>query len=597
MTKAKRILTCIISIFVFALSLGLFGLPKNINYATAESADISNLFIRDSSFIVTSDNNLFIFDKVDSKIKKQSLSSPSTEYQTKKLDYVPLAIEADATNLFVVEENALHVYNHSTFEEISLQNLTDLTDFSFVFNISLFSVSLNEVMLVLIPKSNASKQLVLLKVNFEDKQITNKYTITFADNFESSNLANGIDYASILSIQSSTISLFIACGEHFYNFSFDMSTEEEVSSLQSITLSASSVITTIIDDNFIIIGTTPNSVDFYSYVAGSASTTLLGSIDAQNVQNLDAHGSTLLLNKNGDSFSAESYSLELTDTPSILTTRINEYKNEEFENNVRHKTSFRCYSLLSDANIYTSPYSNQYISLSEGTHVTLLGIPTTSGIEFGYSYVLVTQGTQNIFGFIDSTLLEALSNTSFDYNYAYVIDGTNLYNLPSNVTSEEDGNLVQAKISMNDKVRIISTMQDASLGGRQYLLVEACGKIGFILRDRVSGKALNYNLVLTNAYLKDNVNVYKSADVESEIIDKLSAGDRVRVISTRRIDSQFLEVKYNDIDGNEVRGFIQSSAIQTDSWSMLQIVGMVLVLVNLVFLVVILAVRKKINKD
>ena len=64
MTKAKRILTCIISIFVFALSLGLFGLPKNINYATAESADISNLFIRDSSFIVTSDNNLFIFDKV-----------------------------------------------------------------------------------------------------------------------------------------------------------------------------------------------------------------------------------------------------------------------------------------------------------------------------------------------------------------------------------------------------------------------------------------------------------------------------------------------------------------------------------------------------
>lgn len=600
MKKTKNFRTIIMCLLLATLSLGFFGNLPRMN-ANAESVDISTLFIRDAKVMTNNNNNAFIYDDLDKQIKMLDLSSEELNLTLTAPATEVLSMRATAANLFVLTSSSLNVLSATTLESVTLENLTAVTDFSIFSSISLFEKTQTEILIILTPKSSSDKKLTILNINLAENKITESFEVTFKDSFITQDLSDGFTSVNILGYETNSIKILLQSGSHFYTFGFNTDTKAAIDTWTTLTFDEQSLYSMItnVDDTQVIVTVSATKISYFTYdPALSPAISDVGGIELESIADISLYNSKLITKKNG-SFSASVYDLSKSDSMplEIISTLSKSYTNVVFESAVLPATEIQFFSLTSEAMSYLSPYSPDGTLIPSGTHVALLSIPTVNGNDFGYSYCLVVSGENNIFGYIKSDALSPLLESENPYNDVFVIDGTNLYTLPSNVTGEENGNPIISKLSMNDKVKVLSTACDANMGGRQYVQVEVNGKTGYILRDRIYGTYKNYNLIVTNAYTKTGVDVYAEADTTSEIIDSLHAGARIKVLSTRRIDSNFMQVTYNDDNGNVVTGYVLSSAIETDSWSMLQILGMVLVIINLLFLLVILAVRKRVNKD
>ncbi len=601
MTKAKKFTTYLICFILIILSMGFFGSQNVLSSASAESVEISTLFVRDSSIICNNESYIFVYDDLDGKIKQLDMSEDTVAVNESIAVNSPIDIAASASNLFVLTNDEVKVYNAATLEPVSVENLTETTSFESVESVSLFEKSATEILLLLIPKAEETTLLTLLSINLENSKIESALNISFGQSFLES-LSGGINAAYILSEDSGNAQILLQSSSNYYTFSYNISSPHTIDTWTTLSLdsAANNLYVSAIDSETVILTISDTSINYYTYnTSDSPALTSLGTSQITNTSVASAYKNKLVLKLNEAEFKANICTLNKTNTePFVIELELQKtISNKLFTNEDYDVGAIKYYKLTSEQVCYLSPYSSQGTTLPEGTHVALLSIPTADGADFGYSYCLAVYSGANIFGYIKSSELSSLQATNYPHNYVYVIEGTSLFTLPTNVTGEAEGNSILATISKNDKVRILSPLCDAEMGGRKFLLVEVNGKTGFILEDRVYGKYINYNLVVTNAYLKTGVNVYKDADGNSEVIGKLASGDRLRVIQTRRIDSEYLQVKYNDLDGNEITGYVLASAVETDSWSMLQILGMVLVVINLIFLVIILAVRKKINKD
>jgi len=103
-------------------------------------------------------------------------------------------------------------------------------------------------------------------------------------------------------------------------------------------------------------------------------------------------------------------------------------------------------------------------------------------------------------------------------------------------------------------------------------------------------------LIQTNAEILRGTPVY--AEVTDEIPTwNLIKGKRVRIIENRFGTEKWTKIAFNDDDGVTCVGYVLADNIQADSWSTLQIIGFILVLVTLVLLVIILIVRNRINHE
>jgi len=99
----------------------------------------------------------------------------------------------------------------------------------------------------------------------------------------------------------------------------------------------------------------------------------------------------------------------------------------------------------------------------------------------------------------------------------------------------------------------------------------------------------------TNATIKnDGTTVYLSPSVDSTVLSfKLDAGKNVRINGKRNTKTGFTSITFNDEYGNEYSGYIETDYIKSDSWSTLQIVGCVLIAINIGLLILILIYRNK----
>lgn len=602
MTKAKNICTYILAIIILALSFGFFGVPKiGSRTFAAEIADVSSLFIRDYSIIATNKEKLFIYDSLDQKIKVQNFTSQENSTFDSVAATSVTGMAATANHLFVLNNESITIYDSETLDIVTLEDLSAATSYADFSKLTLFELSANEVLVLLTCNKEDNISLKILSVSFENNTIELFSDVKFGETFITQNLASGITTASLLTCDGTSASILLESGGHFYTFSSEKASSADVATFTTLSIGTDAINSALtqVNSKQIIIKVTESAIFYHEYIDGETTPALIGQSEFSDIDKISVYGDTLIVFRAGGDYNCESYNLSLSAEPPITITATleHEFKNPDVDITLRDKADFAYLSVTEQTMCYQSPYTMNGTMLEEGTNVVLLSIPTADGKEFGYMYCLVVSEDTNILGYIESSKLETLESTTFDYTYAFVIEGTNMYSLPSNITGDQTGNSIEMKISMNDKVKILSTLNDANISGRKYLLVQVNNRVGFILRDRVSGKFVNFNLVLTNAYLVADVSVYKAADTNSEVIDTLSSGSRIRVTSTRRIDSNFMEVKYNNTDGEEVTGYIQTSAIVTDSWSMLQILGMVLVVINGIFLLIIIAARKKVNKD
>ncbi len=182
---------------------------------------------------------------------------------------------------------------------------------------------------------------------------------------------------------------------------------------------------------------------------------------------------------------------------------------------------------------------------------------------------------------------------------AKVIPESNLYSLPSkafdNDISDDLTFSVIQKIPANSRIEILDTICLYTACDCTFVKVKVNNmNIGYIDASRIIKPSSVVDFVITNCSTKETVTyVYLDADTSSPIIEELKKGYRVRINGERNTTTGYTNITFNDEYGNEFTGYIITDYLVTDSWSTLQIIGLILIAINLGLLILILYFKYK----
>ena len=120
---------------------------------------------------------------------------------------------------------------------------------------------------------------------------------------------------------------------------------------------------------------------------------------------------------------------------------------------------------------------------------------------------------------------------------------------------------------------------------------------GFIDASRAKPiKSENKALITNGSIKRNNAEVFLYEKSDSEIITLLDKGARVKILSKRNTKTNMTEIAFKDGSGVVREGFVYNHNVQSDTWTMLQILGMTLVVINTVLLIVIICIKNKVTK-
>ena len=220
-----------------------------------------------------------------------------------------------------------------------------------------------------------------------------------------------------------------------------------------------------------------------------------------------------------------------------------------------------------------------------------------------YDYCLYTHGGKNYLGYVkNSDLVQKDKVEIKDSKYTEIVTvwpNTTIYSLPTNIvgtyiTSDLNSQKI-GEIVENSKVKIIDLLSSYTSNGIKFVKVLVNDKtIGYIDASRIYSPKDKVDFVITNATIEqDDTKVYLSADESSVVTHILSKGKQVRIDGTRDTKSGFTKITFNDEYGNEFTGYVSSDYVKADSWSTLQIIGSILIAVNIGLLVLIFVYKNK----
>lgn len=263
--------------------------------------------------------------------------------------------------------------------------------------------------------------------------------------------------------------------------------------------------------------------------------------------------------------------------------------------------------------IYQKPWgTNSIIEIPQGTDVIKIGYAKLDNADktliSDYDYCLFTVNNKNYCGFIKTSELSektAVSQNSYSKRVT-VWPGTKLYALPSVVegfigeTEEENIYTLSlnsaVEISENDEIQVIDMICGYTSNGEKLVKICVNGqKYGFIEAKCIHNPADVKEFVITNATIKqDGTVVYKDKNSDAETFSfKLNSGKNVRINGKRDTKTGWTSITFNDEYGNEFSGYIQTDYIKADAWSTLQILGCILIAINIGLLILILVYKKK----
>lgn len=262
--------------------------------------------------------------------------------------------------------------------------------------------------------------------------------------------------------------------------------------------------------------------------------------------------------------------------------------------------NFTYYRTVSATNIYQTPFSTSPIlEISEGEMVCeIKDIKIGENYLEDFVYCIYTSNSQNYYGFIKTTDLLQLEQSSFNLTQVKVYSNTNLYKLPSRLV--DDTNIKLSTFSTVTTLTVISNTvnNNYSAGDDKFILVQTQdGTIGFVESLRTLASSGVQTMVSCNATITHQTNVYLEANDDSDVIDTINEGQRVKIEDGQSTNARYIKITYNNASGEEITGYVLADNVSRDSWSTLQIIGLVFVGLNVIFLVVLLFVKKKINHD
>ena len=234
-----------------------------------------------------------------------------------------------------------------------------------------------------------------------------------------------------------------------------------------------------------------------------------------------------------------------------------------------------------------------------GAHVVKIATIKIGSAAFDeFTYCLYTNETGNHYGFIKTATLTPLDASTYSKTVIKVFSNTSIFSLPS--TSLDAVNTKRATFSGVTTLYVATCVcNDNFIGaGSKFLLVETeDGQMGFVDMARIANIIKTKTLITGNAKTRCETRVYSQASTSSEILDVISKDTRVKIEDGQKTNAQFLKVTYNNAEGDLVTGYILTDNLARDTWTVLQVIGLVFVGLNVIFLIVLLLVKKKINHD
>ncbi len=267
---------------------------------------------------------------------------------------------------------------------------------------------------------------------------------------------------------------------------------------------------------------------------------------------------------------------------------------------------FEYYKVTTQTQLISELGTNQTTNIEENSVLVKIANAKLSDNSslLGYEYVMYTQFNsqtqtlgENLYGYVvnDNSQLEKIVQTETTRTVK-VFENTKLHALPSIIS--DDTNSVIKNISANMPVKILCNidgyLHEYNDTTTSYALAQVGDDIGFIDTKAIVSTDQRVILVIPNAKLVVDSNVYELSSSQSNILHQLEKGKKVKVVEGRNSDG-FMKIAYNDEDGNYFEGYIKAQNISTDNYSTTQIIGTVLVLLNCVFLIILIITKRKVT--
>lgn len=263
------------------------------------------------------------------------------------------------------------------------------------------------------------------------------------------------------------------------------------------------------------------------------------------------------------------------------------------------------------ASLYTSPFA--IVPLFEVSAGTRLVAIADDEPEFaGYYYCLYTKDNTNQYLYLkkDSSIRE-LPKTTPAYTMGKVIGSnqTPVFRLPSSITDEK--NTILENLQTNTEVtqivlQIVKNSKDESF----YCVRTPSGNTGYIRYTQMSSanSQIATKKVKCNGRTKRDTTMYlsPSSDAQTTYSDEqiaefetldIAKNTRLKLLEEISAGNEFTKAIYQDDDGKQFLGYVKTEDVKADKLTPLQIIGIILVAINIVLLIVIIIFRKSFAKS
>jgi len=254
--------------------------------------------------------------------------------------------------------------------------------------------------------------------------------------------------------------------------------------------------------------------------------------------------------------------------------------------------------------MYANPYDMQeMLSIPQGSRVAVLCAEDTEKF-INYTYIMYTTDTgtetKNNYGYVETAALTEYAMTSCNEDITANANAK-IYRYPS-LVNDSKNTLVTSPFGKKTKITKIAeencAIYDTTTNVKMYKVALPQGTIGYISATEVAPYVPDIKeLISTNAKITKEVIVYEDETGTSPTAITLTKGYRVYVPTRIEYNRRYTLVRFNDANGDEIQGYVLTSSLHKDGLTTLQIVGIVLLTVNVTFLMILIIVKRKIVKD
>lgn len=576
-------------------------------------------FLVDPILMENKGDNIFVYDNADSSLKiidKQTADfrAENTVFKTK---FVPTDILVYGEYVLLINtiSGQIQCVLSSNFTEFEIDG-TFLVKIENAFKILVVNIAGKDQILIC-PENPIENNLSLISLEKDENE--NRLHIKSETLFKISNRYDSFSsFDHIFACEyNNNLFLILFNNNTMLSFEYDIETKpEEITSSRAVNgfdqLDMLSDFDAVSFDagNKMFAIEIENKIKFYSLEISSTRTDLsyisgkdISVEDSFSLSHLCADKNTIaILSSALQQVKIYTFSGSLSDFNVQTQTK----KNPDIENHFwTDYDKFTYAKSNTETKLFDYPYSKtQIVQIPENKCLTIIGEGKISGGDTikGYCFVMFSNNDTNFYGYVRSLDIGELEQKQYSSPKVTVLTNTALLKMPSFVRDSINTEIMLLKATADvSVVEEESALYSFSSMGTSFLRVKVKDGEnefeGFIDASRARPRTVKGERVITNASIKkNNSEVFTLEDKSSEIITLLDKGARVRVEGKRNTKTNLTKISFTDNAGNKHTGYVFNYNLQTDTWTMLQILGMTLVVINTVLLVIIICIKNKVTK-